>query len=285
MSGGKFASIAEARKFAEEVTGQKYRPGTPEAKAVDEAVEVGIVEAARKIARSPDDTGATYDDLVDLYHRQPNLSTRTSASVRDQAYSTPAPLAFVASRLADVAYARSVYEPTAGNGILLIEARDGAIRANEMNPTRAHNLTVIYPDARVSQENALNVDPGSRFEAVIANPPFGPVKDVQGNTVKYQVNEQYQTGEIDHAIVMKALEALADDGRAALIVAAPNKLAKSEESRSDAYNSKAKREFYYTLYNGYNVVDHFTVAGELYSRQGAAWPVDVIVIKGRGKSE
>jgi hypothetical protein len=33
------------------------------------------------------------------------------------------------------------------------------------------------------------------------------------------------------------------------------------------------------------VTDHFTVAGELYERQGAGWPVDVIVIDGRGKSE
>ena len=55
-------------------------------------------------------------------------------------------------------------------------------------------------------------------------------------------------------------------------------------ARSDAYNSKAKRAFYLTLYSEYMVTDHFTVSGSMYAKQGAAWPVDVIVIKGRGKS-
>jgi recombination protein RecA len=32
------------------------------------------------------------------------------------------------------------------------------------------------------------------------------------------------------------------------------------------------------LYEQYNVVDHFTVSGDLYARQGAKFPVDVIVI-------
>ena len=40
-------------------------------------------------------------------------------------------------------------------------------------------------------------------------------------------------------------------------------------------NTKAKREFYLTLYSTYNVGDHFTVAGEMYEKQGAWWPVDV----------
>lgn len=75
-----------------------------------------------------------------------------------------------------------------------------------------------------------------------------------------------------------------DDGRATLIVGGLNKMKTSREARSDGYNGKDKREFYKTLYDRYNVTDHFTVAGELYERQGAGWPVDVIVIDGRGKS-
>jgi hypothetical protein len=56
------------------------------------------------------------------------------------------------------------------------------------------------------------------------------------------------------------------------------------KGRADAYQGKAKREFFKALYDRYNVTDHFTVAGELYERQGAGWPVDVVVINGRGKS-
>ena len=43
-----------------------------------------------------------FAELVKLYGRQPRLSVRTSTSMRDQAYSTPVPLAYVASRLARV---------------------------------------------------------------------------------------------------------------------------------------------------------------------------------------
>jgi hypothetical protein len=50
------------------------------------------------------------------------------------------------------------------------------------------------------------------------------------------------------------------------------------------YDAKNKRLFYHHLYNRYNVVEHFTVSGEVYWRQGAGWPVDVIVIEGRGRS-
>jgi hypothetical protein len=51
----------------------------------------------------------------------------------------------------------------------------------------------------------------------------------------------------------------------------------------DAYNADSWRSLFRQLFNGFNVVDHFTVAGNLYERQGAAWPVDVIA--GRGKTE
>jgi hypothetical protein len=95
----------------------------------------------------------------------------------------------------------------------------------------------------------------------------------------------YETGEIDHAISLTALRAMKDDGRAVLIIGGLNKQIQNPQGRADAYNAKAKREFFFTLYRAYNVVDHFTVAGELYERQGAGWPVDVIVIDGRGRSE
>ena len=36
--------------------------------------------------------------------------------------------------------------------------------------------------------------------------------------------------------------------------------------------------------DNYNVVDHFSISGNLYKKQGAAWPVDMIVIEGKGKS-
>jgi hypothetical protein len=122
---------------------------------------------------------------------------------------------------------------------------------------------------------------------VIANPPFGAVRDETGSVRRFDMSDiqrGYSTNEIDHVIALRSLGAMADDGRAVLILGSVAKTAQSPEARSDAYNGKAKREFFKTLYDRYNVVDHYTVSGDLYSRQGAAWPVDVVVIDGRGKS-
>ncbi|UVC14695.1 strawberry notch-like NTP hydrolase domain-containing protein [Mesorhizobium onobrychidis] len=284
-----FPSIAQARQFAAERVGGAIKPGTEAAKAVDEAIEVGAVLAGREIVKASKGSGdkITFDRLVSLYRRQPNLSVRTSTSIQNQAYSTPVPLAYVASRLAEVSEAGSVYEPTAGNGALLIEATPDQVFANELDPERAAMLRELRFDT--TSEDAAGDKAGANLpsggvDAVIANPPFGAVHEEGGKTRQFKIDERYTTGEIDHAISLSALDRMKDDGSAVLILGGVNKLAKTEEARSNAYNGKAKREFYLTLYSRYNVVDHFTVAGELYEKQGAGWPVDVIVIRGKGKS-
>jgi hypothetical protein len=39
------------------------------------------------------------------------------------------------------------------------------------------------------------------------------------------------------------------------------------------------------LYGNYNVVDHYEIAGNLYRKQGASWPLRVLVIAGRNQTE
>jgi hypothetical protein len=280
----RFDSIVQARKFASEHLGTKIDAGTIEAKQVDEAIELGAVMAARQMVQSKAEPSEKFYNVLDLYDRQPNLSVRTSTSVANQAYSTPLPLAYVASRLAGITRATSVFEPTAGNGALLIEASPSRAQVNELDGDRRQALETqgFRPTDIDAASPSLRTD--GPVDVVIANPPFGPVKDDMGRSIEHKVDERYTTTEIDHAISLNALKAMKDDGSAVLILGGVNKLARSEEARSDAYNGKAKREFYFSLYNLYNVVDHFTVAGELYAKQGAGWPVDVIVIRGKGKS-
>lgn len=288
LSGQGFSSITEARKFAESVTGVAVKAGTMEAKQLDEAIEVGVVMAAREIASGKGTPIEKYQRLVELYKNQPTLAVRTSTSVMNQAYSTPAPLAFIASQLAGVANAESVYEPSAGNGMLLIEADTAAVTANELDPARAAALREIMPGATVTEGDATKNQPNGTFASIIANPPFGIVKDDNGKTVIFDAPASaapdgvYSTREIDHAIALKALDAMSDNGRAVLILGGVD--APTTDARSDKYNAGGKRTFFYSLYQQYNVVEHFTVDGDLYNKQGAGWPVDVIVIDGRGKS-
>ena len=273
INNGDFRDITQARKMISEMTGQEIRPGTRESKMADEAIEAGVVMAARDIVdagRKDKLTSAQiFDKLVDLYDRQPNLNVRSSTSVAEQAYSTPAPLAFIASELAGINNKTAVYEPTAGNGMLLIGASKKNIIANELNADRFEMLSRILDGAEIGNENALDSNvKGADFDVVIENPPFGKAGNIS---------------DIDHAIAMHSLEAMKDDGRAVLILGGVQ--ANTEEGRREGYRGKAKREFYYNLYNKYNVVDHFTAGGNMYAKQGTTYPVDVIVIDGVGKSQ
>jgi hypothetical protein len=273
LNNGDFRDITEARKMISEMTGQDIKAGTRESKMTDEAIEAGVVMAARNIVdagRQDKLTSAQiFDQLVDLYDRQPNLSGRSSTSVAEQAYSTPAPLAYVASELAGINKKTAVYEPTAGNGMLLIGASENNITANELNPDRFEMLSRILEGSEIGNENALDSNvKGADFDVVIENPPFGKAGNIS---------------DIDHAIAMHSLEGMKEDGRAVLILGGVQ--ANTEEGRREGYRGKAKREFYYKLYNEYNVVDHFTAGGNMYAKQGTTYPVDVIVIEGRGKSQ
>ena len=273
LNGGSFSTIVEARKFIEGITGNKIEPGTQQAKEADEMIEAGVVMSARQLIADGRKDGlqsqTIYEQLVDLYDRQPSLNVRSSTSVANQAYSTPAPLAFVASELAGINSKTSVYEPTGGNGMLLIGANPKLVTANELNEDRFNTLKRLYPEATVTQGDALQVSTkGKSFKVVIENPPFGKVGDISN---------------IDHEIAEHSLRMLDDDGRAVLILGGVQ--ATTDEGRRDGYRGKAKREFYYELYDKYNVVDHFTVGGNMYSKQGTTYPVDVIVIDGIGKSK
>lgn len=275
LAGKSFDNIAAARMFIKGLIGRTVNPGTDLAKQSDEAIETGVVLAARAIVDERNSPEETYDKLVDLYDRQPNLAVRTSESIKEQAYSTPAPLAYIASQLAGIDKKTTVYEPTAGNGMLLIGADPKKVKANELNEDRVAMLKKVMPDAEVTQKNAINYQP-ELSDVVIANPPFGAI----GEEVMVAGNK---TREIDHAISYTALGRMPANGRAVLIVGGVR--AKDDDGRREGYRSAQKRAFYANLYRDYNVVDHFTVAGDLYKKQGAAYPVDVIVINGKGQAE
>ena len=111
----------------------KMTAGTVNVKVVDEAMERAVVLAARDIASSPLSDSEKYRQLVDLYKRHPILGSRTSTSSIEQAFSTPAPLAFIASRAAKVEAGDLVYDSAAGNGVLLIEAElDKALELDKL---------------------------------------------------------------------------------------------------------------------------------------------------------
>lgn len=279
--GTSYARITDARREAAELLGGTPKDGTSAIKDIDESVEIGVVLNAREIAQSGLSDSEIYDQLVDLYKRQPNLGTRTSTSMAEQAYSTPAPLAFAVNRRAGVTPEDTVYDSSAGNGMLLIVG--GERYANELNPDRAESLR--SQGITTTSEDATEFTLDKPINALVINPPFGQVKDAAGKLVYWNI-DGVRTDKVDHAITLQSLKDIPDDGKVAIIIGAKGfekREPKSDSQRGVAYLGEKK--FYDALYDGYNVVDHFTVHGDLYSRQGASFPVDVIIIEGKGKSQ
>jgi hypothetical protein len=171
-NGDNFASITSARKLAQWVLNQKIEPGTPAAKAVDESVEQGLILAARQLVQQSNNPIETWQQCLDLYDRQPALNTRTSTSILQQAYSTPVPIAFLAAKLAQIDGNTTVYEPTAGNGALLLLADPNKAIVNELNSDSAAALRA--QGFTVTQKDASSFVPATEaVDRIITNPPFG----------------------------------------------------------------------------------------------------------------
>jgi hypothetical protein len=272
---GRPASNTDVKKFVAGLYGVSASDLTPEKgyshKKVQEAVEASIVRYARQIIeRGRDEDRSSeqvFKQLQTLYENQPGLTSRTGTSIKGQAYSTPAPLAFLVSELADIDEDTQVYEPTAGTGMLLVGADPGAVVANELDPTRLALLkdqgfgTVTNVDARTAQYAGIS-------DAVVMNPPFGKHEKTK--------IEGYKFTRIDHIIIANALKAMKKDGRGVMIFAAPGREGKYSDTDWVFGNY---------IYRNYNVIGDFEVSGDLYRRQGAGWPVRIIAVHGREKSE
>ena len=242
-------------------------------KEAQESFELALVRRARSIVAEGGTDKQVYDKLLTLYENQPNLDVRSSTSMERQAYSTPAPMAFLGSRLAGINESTRVYEPTAGNGMLIIGADTRNAIVNELDDRRAAHLK--DQGFNVTQYDATDWIPKERVDALSTNPPFGKLRNADGRLAPRQM-DGFKISSIDHLIAAKALSALEDDGRATIIIGA---------SKEAGEIGAADRTFFNWLYSHYNVVGHFEVNGDLYKRQGAGWPVRMITVNGRVKSD
>lgn len=249
---------------------------------VKEFTELAIVNRARKIAHSGNSIEQNYFDIVDLYNHQVNLSHRTSQSILLQQYSTPAPIGYLAGIFCGIDKFENAingyvgFEPSAGNGLLTIAAKPENFIVNEIDRTRNNNLqaqgykAVHKVDATEAFNKSISFKFHKTFNAVITNPPFGNLD----RAIPYD-NFQFKT--LDHVMALRALDTMATNGKAAIIIGGHTQW--DEKGRIQAGKN---RIFFNYLYSHYNVVDVINIDGhKLYSRQGTAFNVRLILIDGR----
>ncbi len=238
---------------------------------IKELTELAIVNIARSIASLDIPVNVKYMQIVDLYKNQVNLSHRTSESIRLQQYSTPAPIAFLAGVFSTTGEKPPYFEPSAGNGLLTIASPPENWIVNEVDDIRRRNLEtqgylkVLDKDASQPFENYYRY-----FSAVVTNPPFGTLPEPE-------VIGTYWTKILDHKMAVVALETMKNDGKAAIIIGGHTKW----DTKGRIVKGK-NRDFFLYLYRHYNVLDVINIDGhKLYSRQGTAFDVRLILIDGR----
>ena len=247
-------------------------------KEIEEAFEFALVQKAREIveAHKGKDPLVAFSFLKKLYSVQPALTSRTSSSVANQAYSTPAPLAYLMSQWTGINPESWVYEPTGGNGMLLIGANPEQTWANELDPGRAENLKAQGFDVTTQDaKNLVGTPKGPQeksVDVVVANPPFG-------NMEKPVDFDGYKITKLEHLIALDALKAMDDDGRAAIILGGHSFF--TPWGAPMAKLTDADRIFFNYLYSRYNVTHHINVDGKVYERMGTKFPIRLITIEGR----
>jgi hypothetical protein len=210
-------------------------------------------------------------------------------------------LAFAASVLADFKGGTVFADHTAGHGMLMIGANpEGAIAYNELDPARVERLKrfakafgrrVVVNNFDATSPEFFATAQRTKVDRLGLNPPFGTKLDEFGeSSVKYPLHgalvSQKHTSMLDMAIALNSLEAMAPTGKAFVIIGAKTGTPwggtfGSDESRMKGY----ERPAFIDLFARFNVVDWFTIGGDLYRKMGAAWPVDVIIVHGKGRTK
>lgn len=249
--------------------------GITDKNEVKELTELAIVNRARLLAHTEGTVKERFQRIVELYQSQVNLSHRTSQSILLQQYSTPAPIGYLVGVFCEIDKLQFsggfAFEPSAGNGLLTIAAKPERVYVNELDSFRNHNLRT-QGFANVWNRDATKpfFDVQRNFKAVMTNPPFGKMEtEVLFDT--------FPIKPLEHVMALRALECMADDGRAAIIIGGH-----TTWDAKGRITSGKNRIFFNYLYSRYHVSDVINIDGhKLYSRQGTSFDVRLILINGR----
>jgi hypothetical protein len=120
-----------------------------------EALEVGLVLYLRKHRKQilSGDGHQALQWLSELQTKLPTHTRRSEDSYLYQQFSTPLPMGYAVSRVAQLKHSDTVLEPSAGNGMLAIfaELAGARIVLNEIHDGRRRNLRELFSDAPLSR--------------------------------------------------------------------------------------------------------------------------------------
>lgn len=260
--------LFHSRLSAEKIASTEF--GINDKQFVKELAEYAITKLAREYAKELGFIDA-YDKLVELYEIQPYSTHQTNVSIDLNQYSTPIPIGYLLGNFIGLNYSlenKIFFEPTAGNGMLTIAGSPESIIVNEIDRDRLSILKKQGFKDVLNQDALRPFNFDFKFDGIISNPPFG------GNTSTMIING-YKISGMDQQIILKSLNYLKNDGKAAFIIGGHTKY--DEEGRIKGDKDRA---FLSYLAHFYNLVDVINLDGKLYRKQGTSYPIRLIFING-----
>jgi hypothetical protein len=241
-----------------------------DAKKVRELTEYAILFVGRDISKE-NDIKSTYDKLVSLYANQPYSTHRTAKSMELGQFSTPAPMAYLMGVYVGINKSDNniFLEPTAGNGMLTIAGNPNDFVVNELDFNRYNNLLKDNYKEVLNKDASKPIDYGYQFDGLIANPPFATTK------IDLFI-DNYKISGLENQIIIRSLEYLKDNGKAAFIIGGH-----TEFDSAGRIKSAKDKTFLSYLYSRYNLQDVINISGTLYGRQGTTYPIRILLIDGK----
>jgi predicted RNA methylase len=257
------------RAAMENAVGASDSEGGWDWKSAYDACEAAAVLFLRKfggaMAARAGSPAALLPMLARMARLLPSHTRRSVEGEELQQFSTPVPLAHVASTAAAIVPSDHVLEPSAGTGLLAIfaELAGASLVLNELAETRAGLLGHLFPDVAVTRFDAARIDdhldPGVTPTMVLMNPPFSALANV---------DRRHTDAALRH--VSSALARLAEGGRLVAITQA-----------SLAPDSPAWRETFQHLQERGTVVFSAAIDGTVYARHGTTIETRLTVIDKR----
>jgi predicted RNA methylase len=266
LAAGRRIDTPAIRTAMQSAFGASDATGAWDWKIAYEAVEVAQLLFMRRYGPAIHARTADPFERLKLVERIARLApTQTRRSEEMQAYqqfSTPLGLAWVAGFAADFLPGELVLEPSAGTGLLAVQAEFAGCRlaVNEVAEVRAALLGSLFAGSHVSMHDAAQIH--DRLDAslvpscIIMNPPFSAALNVEARVADAAIRH-----------LSSAVARLADGGRLVAITGA-----------NCAPDHKAWRDGFVRMQNKARVVFSASIVGSVFAPHGTTVETRLTVI-------
>lgn len=266
LEDGRSIDTKSLRLAMEEGFGSSDAAGAWHWKDAYEAVECAQALMLLKygaLMRRQATTPAAFQAMIErLASLAPSHTRRSEESQRLQQFSTPLPLAAIATHVAGIGPGDLVLEPSAGTGMLAVFARiyGASLILNEYADTRAQILGRLFDGASVTRHDAATIDdrldPSIEPSVILMNPPFSAAPNVAG---------RFKAATAQH--LRSALARLQPKGRLVLI-----------SGSGFAPQTPAWRSTFENIQETARIVFTAPIAGNVYARHGTTTETRLTVI-------